>query len=58
MALTVVFASGCGDACSEAESLCEDCEVEGADCQAAFADASQEYCQKAVDAYEASCPDG
>ena len=55
---TAFLVGGCADACSEAESLCEDCSVEGEDCAAAFANASNEFCEDAVKTYEASCPDG
>lgn len=58
MAMAVVLTSGCGDSCSEAESLCEECEVEGTDCSLTFADASADFCEDAVAAYEASCPGG
>lgn len=48
---------GCGDECSSAQDLCEDCEQVVANCTR-FERSSAEDCQKAVDAYEVSCPEG
>lgn len=56
--MVAVLTTGCGDACSEAQSLCEECSVENEDCEVTFADASQEFCEAAIETYEASCPEG
>ncbi len=47
---------GCGHACCEAQSLCEEFSVEGEDCEAAFRNAPSDFCDRAVETYEASCP--
>ncbi len=46
---------GCGGACSDAQSLCEECEVDPERCERLFADADSDFCEAAVETYEASC---
>ncbi|MCA9625464.1 MAG: hypothetical protein KC731_40865 [Myxococcales bacterium] len=58
LVLVSLLGAGCGDACDDAKSLCEQCEPDGTDCESPFANASQATCEEQVASYEASCPEG
>ena len=47
---------GCGDECSTAQDLCEECEQVVENCTR-FERSSAEDCRKAVDSFEVGCPD-
>jgi len=53
--VAATLSSGCGSACDDAQQLCEDCELDPQDCEPLYAEASAEFCEDAVDTYEASC---
>lgn len=46
---------GCGDECSQAVSLCEDCELRPEKCETLYEDATADFCRSAIEDYEASC---
>jgi hypothetical protein len=51
----LVLTPGCGGACSDAVDLCQECELVTDNCENLYADASSEFCEAAVEVYEASC---
>ena len=48
--------TGCSGSCSEAQELCQKCEVENLGNCTRFDDLSADECEEAVDTYIANCP--
>jgi len=46
---------GCGGVCSDAQDLCEECELDVDRCANLYDEANSEFCESAVAVYEASC---
>jgi len=50
--------TGCASACSEAVSLCEQCDPPTVNCDNTFNNATEEFCEEAVATYQISKDEG
>lgn len=50
--------TGCASACSEAVSLCEQCDSPTVNCDNTFNNASEAFCEEAVETYKVSEEEG